>query len=482
MFLGKKGVPPQNPDNKNEKIFPSLIKNEPKKPEVSQIPVPMQTSTPPKAAIIAPPSTTAPVQEQPKQDLKVQDFFSMESKTSPKPKEEKEEKEETAKPLLDKILSLTSKVKKEDNSAVLGAPPLELKTLGIKEYRDKKILKIVKTILISLAFIFFSILVYFNIRLNPSISFFGSNISTTLTNSTEEIKNLQTDINKNNFLSAKLKLDIFTSLSDKYNYLQTEAASSFIDSEEKRALELELADLKKELISTIKSIKDLLSEKIWIATKLEREIDTNLDLENEYRLKFISSLENDNAELILDRENNIEEIKIIENTIALANNSAFVTALQALNFDNITDQLLEDAIKLLNENSISDFSEATKIKNLRVNFSEIIYKIDEITKTQDITYGRGLYNELGGIRYNTYTFESKSRKISLNGETKTDDGKNFTLTANLLDALENSKDFKNVTNGSYSKNLVEDENKFTSNFTISLELQGKDEIDPRDNI
>jgi len=493
MFIWKKDKQENPNEEDNEKLFKNLVASSEGGDAASASSGDNTKADAPKEQAPAPKKEEAP---KAKEEVKAEDFFAIdekkeeaqkpeaESKTSDtkgKEAEKKGSKEaapEDEKPLLDKILTLTQKQKTA--KPVLGKAPVALKTLGIKEYREKKQLKLAKISLLCIAMIFFSIFLYFFARLDPRVTWFGPNVTTTLENTTEEIKNVQTDINEVNFLTARLELDIFNVISDKYSYLLAEVDSPFIDREEKRVLEIEFSDTEKKLISILKSIKDVFAEKIWIATPLEREVESNIDLEKDYRQRFVTALNNQKKDLLTDKENNLSEIKIIDNTVQLANNKNFITKFLAFDFDNLDASIITEVINLINENTVSDLSVVTSIKNNRIHFSDVIANIDKVTKKVDVTYGRDLFNELGGVRYNSYNFDSKSKRLTLSGETKTDDGKNFTLIANLLDSLEQSDKFKNVEDDSFSKSLVENEGKYIASFSITLEIQPQGEEDPRD--
>ena len=69
------------------------------------------------------------------------------------------------------------------------------------------------------------------------------------------------------------------------------------------------------------------------------------------------------------------------------------------------------------------------------------------------------------------------RTISIRGETRTDDTRNFTLLSDLIDELEKSPLFSGVFNRTFSKAGEQDQN-FTSSFNLSFALQTGE--DPRD--
>jgi hypothetical protein len=97
----------------------------------------------------------------------------------------------------------------------------------------------------------------------------------------------------------------------------------------------------------------------------------------------------------------------------------------------------------------------------------------------DPLYGSGIK---GNIFYTNLTFNASDQTIALKGNTTTEDTLNFSLISDLMDALEQSTLFSNVSDRSFSKNS-EQGDAFNSSFSIELQLQtgtdARDEVIPK---
>jgi hypothetical protein len=120
----------------------------------------------------------------------------------------------------------------------------------------------------------------------------------------------------------------------------------------------------------------------------------------------------------------------------------------------------------------NDFSSVNVLKENRIKWSSIIEEIETITKEEDTLYNTGFFEELGGIKYSAFDFDSDKNRVVLTGQAKRDDGTTFTLITNLLDSLEQSQMFKQVENRSYPKS-GDEETGYTSTFRIELYLDNE---------
>jgi hypothetical protein len=117
----------------------------------------------------------------------------------------------------------------------------------------------------------------------------------------------------------------------------------------------------------------------------------------------------------------------------------------------------------------NDFTDISNLKAHRVRWAVILDEIERITKSIDTLYNTGFFEELGGIKYSAFDFDSETNQIILIGQAKRDDGTTFTLIANLIDALEQSQLFYNVDNRSFPKSGSEEKG-YVSSFRIELNL------------
>ena len=83
------------------------------------------------------------------------------------------------------------------------------------------------------------------------------------------------------------------------------------------------------------------------------------------------------------------------------------------------------------------------------------------------------------IEYSNLSFNLASTKGSVRGETRTDDTLNFSLISDLVDQLELSTYFADVTTRSFSKSESSDDD-FSASFSLEMTMQGGD--DDRDAV
>ena len=86
-------------------------------------------------------------------------------------------------------------------------------------------------------------------------------------------------------------------------------------------------------------------------------------------------------------------------------------------------------------------------------------------KLHQAYHSENYFDELGGIQYTSYDFDSSGPSISIVGETKRFDTTNFTMIVNLIDELNNSDLFENAEMHSFSKS-----GSLESGYTASVKL------------
>jgi len=106
--------------------------------------------------------------------------------------------------------------------------------------------------------------------------------------------------------------------------------------------------------------------------------------------------------------------------------------------------------KFLLETKVPE-AQLLKISQNRLNWSEIIGGIEVATKIVDPNFGDP---NAQFITYDNYNFSARNNSILVSGQIRTDDQKTFTRIANLIDAIEASSLFAEVTTRSFTKNEV----------------------------
>jgi len=167
------------------------------------------------------------------------------------------------------------------------------------------------------------------------------------------------------------------------------------------------------------------------------------------------------------------DFKNYDHTENLIINSGLRSLFINTDFDALTDAELYHLIKEMNDVIVNELSIIQEIKNMRVKWSDVMNEIELRTIDVDRFYNEGTYDQLGGIRYNSYDLDTENRTISISGETKRFDTTNFTMIADLIDMLNGSPFFENAEMRSFTKSGSLDTG-YTASLKLTLDLQDID--------
>lgn len=315
--------------------------------------------------------------------------------------------------------------------------------------------------------------------MGSSWSFGGANFSVKSDELVADLKNTQAEFNTNNYLVAYYYLDSFAYLGDSYIYKYDQYDSDYISLSEKTELAAEIVELEEDMILALEMAQERLNQSLISAGVT---IQTELTPTVEFKEATISYIEEELDDLetgvISEDSDVLLEIRGLQGALALLQNGAFVNEVLDVNTEDGVDYgtvsgLITD-FSTVNEDN---FTIISQIKTSRMEWSEIIKEIEEITKEVDPLYGTSVESD---INYASYSLESEAKSIVIQGGTSTDDTRSFTLISNLIDALEQSSMFANIENRSFSKTESSDDNdvQYESSFRLSFEIQeGEDERD-----
>lgn len=374
-------------------------------------------------------------------------------------KEKKDESEES------KIVSgVFQKEKKEKETGkeekILGKlPELDKKIVGAFDPSNRRL----KTVKIVFAFLVVATLLsvgFFYAELNPEFDLLtnvrGLNTAQRLNSSERAVISRQTAINQYNYLVLNYHTRELSYLADAYSTARRDEMRTE-----------QLAMVQNQIIEVYENAQEKYSESI-VAGDIPRETFVN---------ELRSVLRNELQQL--KRESPTQtvlfQIQDYESTLALVGNenlrSLFATGPDKLREglpgdDTELYEMTQNVLKTLN----NEFSHINKIKQNRIPWAIVVNEIERVTKGIDTLYNTGFFEELGGIQYSAYDFDSASNRIILSGRVKRDDGTTFTLIANLIDALEESDLFSNVDNRSYPKSGSAEQG-YLSTFRIELTLE-----------
>lgn len=303
--------------------------------------------------------------------------------------------------------------------------------------------------------LFLASFVFFTSQLSTTFDFAlssleVSNISNDLAASNSEILRLKTDMNLYAYLKIKAYLDEFSFYGDSYiqNY---EIANSQTASEREKT----------DAVTTIKALKDYLKES-FSSVKAKFALDftaplksvdsSDEDLKAKFEEQLTIALTKKAEDLVNSTDlQAVRDYKNYNQTLNLVGNTALKDLVVATDFDALSDKDLYKLIKKINSLIVNDLSIIQAIKDARIKWSDVINEIKLRTKAVDTYYSDNFYNELGGIRYTSYDFDSVASTITITGETKRFDTANFTMISNLIDELNRSPLFENAGMNSFSK-------------------------------
>ncbi len=294
--------------------------------------------------------------------------------------------------------------------------------------------------------------------------------------SIEDTTDLQAEFNANNYLVAYYYLDSFAYMADSYLYKYAQYESQYTSSNTKESLEDDITELESDMTIALELAQERLAHDL---APDGIEVESDISTELFFKQATIDLFE----DKILDLESKgsdpdlLTEIDGLQGALGLLRNGAFVKEIVATNTD---DGLAQDTVSTISsgvsEITEDDFSIIASIKADRDEWSEIIQKIEEITKDVDPLYGTSVESDLV---YTSYSLNSRDNSVSLQGRTTTDDSRNFTLIVNLIDAFEESSMFMNVTERTFTKN-DSSEDGVEAKFRIEFELQdGEDYRDAK---
>ncbi len=378
--------------------------------------------------------------------------------------------------------------------SILGVAPTLEKTIELeKELRLKRRLRIAKFLLLLTFLGGLGMTGYFYIELSPAFNAFSLNATQRLANLNENLRQVQTDVNKYRYLTAQLKLNEFSYQFDNFlsNVAKKTAAGDAASGdvltrleEEKKALPILLNDIRANITSELV---------VQTATPAGQPRQNDEEILQDAIVKLKESLRRERKTFSKETSATSQEaadLKLIDNAIKLVGNKPLLAALHNISIKNFGLDLsdyaaqpdskkqakLQELANSILASTKSDISTIAELKQKRINWSSIIKKIaNETGNISNAHYGDSVaYENYGGIVYTGYEFDTVTNKIVLSGISKTLDGTNFTLLSNLIQQLESSSDFENVEMRSFAKSKSGSGGTgeaYFANFKLDLALQ-----------
>ena len=316
---------------------------------------------------------------------------------------------------------------------------------------------------------------FFTSQLTSDLDFATSrlkvqNVSEDLASTNAVIISLQTDLNFYRYLQLNAFFDIFSSDGDSFlHYFEIANSQTSSEAEKENAL-IEISELKEPLATSISNIQQIFTEE-FTAPLIDKAFSDGADLSALYKEKLIMKLNEKIASVSANADSQARrDFKNLTQISDLVKNTGLRNLFLSIDFTALSDAEIYDFIKNVNSVIINDLTIIQKIKEQRIKWSDMIDEIALRTITIDRHYNQNFYDDLGGIRYTSYNFDSKTKTISISGETKKFYTMNFTMIVDLVDELNKSKFFKDVAVRSLSKSgSVKDG--YVSSVQLSLTLE-----------
>lgn len=354
------------------------------------------------------------------------------------------------------------------------APQLDKSLLKEVKYEGSALLVMIKLLFIILAIGSLASFMFFTLRLTNNLEFINKKINVTnviqeLSDTNREIISRQTDLNFYRYLQAQVFLTNFTYYGDTYIKYSNIANSLTASSFDKQEAVKKMAYYRPRLEETFIKAKEQLAKPFAVNLAGEEYIDLQ-KRDAKFKEELISKLKAKTVEL--EKETSDEGKSSYKNylqTIALVQNDKLKTRITSTDVKALDDDKLTVFIKELNGLLINDLTIIQNIKLNRIRWSDVIKEIESRTIAVDKYYNNNSFDTYGGIRYTNYDFDSKTKKITISGDTKRFDTTNFTVIANLIDELNRSPIFKDTEMRSFSKSgSIEDG--FTAMLRLSMTL------------
>jgi len=298
----------------------------------------------------------------------------------------------------------------------------------------------------------------------------------------DEIKDLQTDLNLHRLLQGKFYLNQISYYGDEYARNYYIKWNSTISDTERKAAQDEMAKLRTKIVDAFNLAAEKLTKNKGIAM-----IDLNVEDDSQYEAIFTDLLVKKLEEKALDlsgseNEKDKKDYKLYSQTVRLVSNESLIKLLESTDVNALNEHEFKNFINEFDAVVENELSTIQKIKEERLNWSDIMNQIELETTYVDQYFSEGYFEALGGIQYTSYDFDAETGEITITGVTKRYDTTNFTMITNLIDQLNASPYFTGVEMNSFTKNGSAEEG-YTSTLRLKVTIQKEalEELDAQIN-
>jgi hypothetical protein len=405
--------------------------------------------------------------------------------------------------LIENIASQKAKLEEPKIEELLGKKSTILESSIEQEaiYKMKKKLRVAQFLAFFVAAVAVAVNGFLYFQLSPGINLLGfqynfeSNLRNDLFNLNENLRSMQTELSTYQFLSGQLYLNQFGYESTRFmdSVAKLEEAGTAGD---RTVLTSVIEEALRQMPVLLTGAKENLTKPLMVATYTTRgeeaqdELMKELDAQNALR-RAISEEKTSFIKAGADNglANGTAELAFYDNTIKLVGNSRLVDLLNSTTVEDFRQQA-EDyfnnndpAQRLSFRTHIDNLLASTKVnlatitnlRNSRIKWSEVIERLENITNQVNTEHNSG-----GGsgnasvILYSSYDFNSDTGSIGINAVNSTRSGTNREVVTYLIEALELSPEFKNVSNRNFPLSRTVDSSgvqTYTMSFKIDMELE-----------
>lgn len=294
---------------------------------------------------------------------------------------------------------------------------------------------------------------YFFTQNWDGFTWFGANMAQKAALAEENVEVLETEILVQEFLAGALLLDQYSTLADEYLYYMDQSESDYVSANKQDDYAEAAEDMRPDLVDLLDQAQTYTGENVDYEDRLDAEALVD-ELITELRAKSGQ----------VDETTLLQDIQDLETTKTLLSSVSFRNSFAGYNLEEITDEEIEEIYTAYNEISLSVTAIINDIKASRINWSEYLAEIEDLTKDVDPLFNTQYE---GNIKINDINLTESV--VTIAGEAVTDDSKNFTLISNLIDTYESSDTFMNVQDRSYSKSG--DDESYSGTFRISMQIE-----------
>ena len=307
---------------------------------------------------------------------------------------------------------------------------------------------------------------YFYTQLSPTFDLLSENPMQKRLATYNRVVDIQSKINKQHYILAKYALDDFLYTADSYMHKTASYNSELTPQKKKLELEKEFPTMRAKMRENLLLANERLSYKV-----MPDNLPAHPEEGGNHEQEFKKALKDSIRDSITSMTTGSEELEFTRTVSKLADNETINPALSKYQIPTMTDTEFAELLALLSESNTSSFGTLNTLRQSRAQWSEIIEEVEHVTAVIDPYFeSKFLQDRVGEIFYSSYTLDKSKNALTVIGETFSDDGKNFSLSADLLDAFENSNMFKDVSMDSFSKSK-EQSTSYKGVLSIDLTLE-----------